>query len=397
MPVNLTLRNKILLLCGLIVVFEMCFVGALAGILHNAELELEQERKARSVIAALDQLAVLFQKASMGMIVEFELRDPVNSPGYYKNSGRYQQQILVSVADLRKLVSDRPEQVQGVDNLDGIIRHSMVKARNAFSLGSSNFLQTKMTLAGLSAEATDQSDRILDFYKTLQENGRQAQEGWRQQVKTALVGGLFLNLGLAIFLASALTRGIARRLSVINDNSVKLSVGQPLNPQLQGKDEIASVDKAFHVMAASLQEAQSRQRAIVENAMDVICSIDIQRKFSAINPACFDVLGYRQDELIGRRFIDVLAEEDRDKTMATLKQIAVDGSAVPLENQIIRKDGSRVHILWSIRWSNLDNTFFCVGHDITARHEVERLKQEFVAIVSHDLATLSLLFKQLLI
>jgi PAS domain S-box-containing protein len=387
----MTLRNKILLFCTLIVVFEMGFVGALAGMLRNAEREVEQERKARNVIADLDHVSVLVQKATLGFLTELDTA--YDSPSYYRNYTRYVDELALVVKNLRALVSESPEQVHAVDDFEHTARRATAKmeaVRRAYVkhlIANSDIPQTKLSLSELSADASDQSEKILDYYRSLQESGKKGQESSRQQVKIALVVGVVLNLMIAIFLASALTRGIARRLSVINDNSLRLTLGRALNPELQGSDEIASVDKAFHRMATSLREAQARERAVVENAMDIICSIDFQRKFSAINPACREVMGYTQEELMGRRFIDLIVPEDRDNSTATLKQIAVDGAEVPLENQITRKDGSPVHILWSIRWSDHDNTFFCVGHDITERHEIERMKQEFVAIVSHDLST----------
>ncbi len=391
MPTSFTLRNKILLFCTLIVVLEMCFVGALAGMLRNAEREVEQERKARNVIADLDHLSLLVQKTTVGFLTELD--PPFDATSWYNNFGIYVEKLAPLLDNLRGLVSESPEQLLAVDEFEHTARRAtdqMESVRRDYMhhrIDDSKVPQIRLSLAELSTDLANQSEKMLNHYKSLQESGRQGQESSRQQVKIALVVGVALNLAIALALAWALTRGIARRLSIINDNSLKLTLGQALNPEQQGSDEIASVDKAFHQMATSLREAQARERAVVENAMDIICSIDFQRKFSAINPACREVMGYTQEELMGRRFIDLIVPEDRDKSTATLKQIAFGGAVLSLENQITRKNGTPVHILWSIRWSDHDNAFFCVGHDITERHEIERMKQEFVAIVSHDLST----------
>jgi signal transduction histidine kinase len=40
-----------------------------------------------------------------------------------------------------------------------------------------------------------------------------------------------------------------------------------------------------------------------------------------------------------------------------------------------------------VHWSTIEKSFYCVASDITARREVERLKQEFISMMSHDLRT----------
>jgi signal transduction histidine kinase len=42
---------------------------------------------------------------------------------------------------------------------------------------------------------------------------------------------------------------------------------------------------------------------------------------------------------------------------------------------------------WSAIWSQRQESIFCVAHDITERKHVERLKQDFIAMLSHDLRT----------
>jgi len=64
------------------------------------------------------------------------------------------------------------------------------------------------------------------------------------------------------------------------------------------------------------------------------------------------------------------------------------------ECRILRKDGSTIDLLWSAIWSKIEKCLFCVAHDITQRKEIERLKQDFFAMISHDLRTplMSVLF-----
>ena len=62
-------------------------------------------------------------------------------------------------------------------------------------------------------------------------------------------------------------------------------------------------------------------------------------------------------------------------------------SETKIESRIKQKDWQYVDVLWSLHWVESEESFFCVGHDITERKEMERMKQQFMAMVSHDLRT----------
>ena len=51
----------------------------------------------------------------------------------------------------------------------------------------------------------------------------------------------------------------------------------------------------------------------------------------------------------------------------------------------MRKDGRQIDLLWSVTWSVADSSVSCVTHDITETKRAERVQQELVQMVSHDL------------
>src|SRR5262249_33120962 len=104
-----------------------------------------------------------------------------------------------------------------------------------------------------------------------------------------------------------------------------------------------------------------------------------------VSPACAQVWGYSADELIGKRYLTLVLPEDAEATVAYTTEAKTKPTTLPLENRIKRKNGEVAYMLWSIVWSEAEKTFFCVVHDTTERQEIERLKQEFVSMVSHEL------------
>jgi len=138
-------------------------------------------------------------------------------------------------------------------------------------------------------------------------------------------------------------------------------------------------------MAQALTEAVRKERAVIEKTRDVICSIDADGKFMAVNQAVRESWLYEPDFLIGRRVADVLVDEDRTEAGKAFSSAMTAESAAAIEVRVKKSDGGELEVLWSMTWSQAEQTLFCVVLDNSQRKEVERLKQTFVNMVAHDL------------
>jgi PAS domain S-box-containing protein len=131
----------------------------------------------------------------------------------------------------------------------------------------------------------------------------------------------------------------------------------------------------------------------------VICAVDADGRFVSINPACQQMWGYSQEELIGRRYIELVVPEDVARTDEAAAKIMAGEKAADFENRYQHKNGSDVHVMWSASWSENQQLIFAVARDITQRHLAEeKLKrfadelqrsnselQDFASVASHDL------------
>ncbi len=222
--------------------------------------------------------------------------------------------------------------------------------------------------------------------KKLAETDAVEQARLRELSKQLMILFALVNTIIAIAAALYLTKTIAQRLSILNDNSFRLAADMPLNPQLSGTDEIATVDKTFHNMAQSMKEAAKKERAIIDNARDFICSIDSGGRFSAVNPASQAVLGRAPESLLGTHFADYVAD-GRESVLQILSDLKTQGDTSPVELKMKKADGTIVQVLLSAHFSKEEDATFCVIHDITERRKAEMLKQEVMAMVTHDLRT----------
>jgi PAS domain S-box-containing protein len=206
-------------------------------------------------------------------------------------------------------------------------------------------------------------------------------------LQSSLLAIVACNIILAIALAAYFYRTTAQRLAVLMDNTERLSRNAELNEPLKQNDELGHLDNTFHTMADALRQAARREQAVISNAVDVICSLSNDLKFLNVNPASQQLFGYSPEDLLGRRLTDIVQKADQEATLTAIKETATGSQTATLENRIIHQDGALKDVLWSIYWSKAEQLYFCVAHDVTDRKELERLKREFFAMISHDLRT----------
>lgn len=164
-----------------------------------------------------------------------------------------------------------------------------------------------------------------------------------------------------------------------------LNLDDPIVKQLNGKDEIALLDYLFRRQFAELIKAREKERAIVEYSDEIVCSLDPSGIFTSVNPAPTRLSGYTAQELLGRPLINFILSEDREKINRTLAEARSLKQERSIEIHLRQKDGSIMDLFWSFEWSETAEVFFCVAHDISARKNIERMKQEFVSLISHDM------------
>ena len=143
----------------------------------------------------------------------------------------------------------------------------------------------------------------------------------------------------------------------------------------------------------ALLENEERIRAIVDNVVDGIITIDDSGIIISINHAAERIFGYSEGELIGQN-VSLLAAEPHgsahDRYLAnylTTGEAKIIGQMRELEGR--RKYGRRFPLELAVSELKLDDEQLFVGvvRDITARKGMDRMKQEFVSTVSHELRT----------
>lgn len=127
----------------------------------------------------------------------------------------------------------------------------------------------------------------------------------------------------------------------------------------------------------ALAESEARYRLLVETIIDVISIVDKEGIRTFITPSCYDLLGYRPDELLGTYALDLIHPEDHPPILALIEQALTEAqSAVTLTYRLRHKAG---HYLWveaTARFRNEPNNsksgeMIGVMRDVTERKRAE--------------------------
>jgi PAS domain S-box-containing protein len=140
-----------------------------------------------------------------------------------------------------------------------------------------------------------------------------------------------------------------------------------------------------------LRASETRYRAVIEQATENICLVDVETKrIVESNSAFRAALGYTEEELRGMTLYDVVAH-DPESIDRNVRRTLQEGRSSIGQREYRHKDGSllEVEASGSIIFRNGRETMCVVAHDVTERARAQRLLEERVATLSRIAANLA--------
>ncbi len=140
-------------------------------------------------------------------------------------------------------------------------------------------------------------------------------------------------------------------------------------------------------MEAELVAATEELARIYEQLPDTYYRIDMNNVLTMVSPACHSLLGYTQQEMVGRPLSGFYRDEEQLRQ--NVKKIASGkGAAVQTEGELLHKNGASVWIMAnsSIRYDADGKPMWCdgVARDITTR---KRMEEQLTALARTDSLT----------
>jgi PAS domain S-box-containing protein len=137
-----------------------------------------------------------------------------------------------------------------------------------------------------------------------------------------------------------------------------------------------------------LKQAEEQLERIYNLSLDMICVADFNGYFTKVNPAFEQVLGYTQQELLSKPFIDLVHPEDRKSTQDMINQKLSKGyEAIDFQNRYRCKNSEYKWFSWTARSIPEEGIIIAVARDITEYKKLEKFKEQIISTTTHELRT----------
>src|SRR5687768_16593383 len=98
---------------------------------------------------------------------------------------------------------------------------------------------------------------------------------------------------------------------------------------------------------------------IVSFSIDIICTVDADRRFTFLSDAACKLWGYKPEELVGKKYINFVIPADRDRTLEADAAVRKGKVMTNFRNHYLCKNGKEVMIIWSAKWDPKDQIMYC--------------------------------------
>lgn len=129
----------------------------------------------------------------------------------------------------------------------------------------------------------------------------------------------------------------------------------------------------------ALKNSEEKYRLLIEGQSDIVVKINPKGQFLFVSPSYCEMFGKKENELLGKRFLPLVHQDDREHTKNEMKKLYKSPYTCYLEQRAKTKDGWK----W-LAWANksiLDKKgkvieIIGVGRDITEKKVAEKLRIE---------------------
>ncbi len=376
------LAQKGLLLVSLPIIWGVGCILWLSLTVQNVEREVDEQIAAG---ALLNQFLALHKFVSESELLCYQLSsdyagNKVESPAVKKSLttqlDRSINDLGIASQNLRhnfQLDNTSASSVDAECNISNKLIELLKDAKRASEFSDSELVASKLDtidreVHSLAEESRSTLDTLIDAKHARLLAGHAAQERSSNLVKVSLGASVVSEFIVCLTVAWLFAVSIIKRVDILTDNAKRFGQSEDLLPLLSGDDEIAQFDQLFHTVANGIQEARRKEIALLEKSADVIFSIDGAGVVQRINNACWLLWQRSSLDVLGKHFIDLVLQDDKE----SVKKALDEKGTVAIDTHIDSRIGPLACKI-SFSWSDIEQMYFCIAHDITARKLVEEV------------------------
>lgn len=259
-------------------------------------------------------------------------------------------------------------------------------------------VQVRLSLKHIHSEIAHMSYRMDAISK----------EGLQNNVKAIILTALVLlviGFGLSFWVARRMVRPIRQLLqfiSIIGRGKYDFEIST------KRKDEIGDLLDAFGQMGKDLQRttvSKEYVESIINNMTDSLTVVNPSGVISGVNQAACDLLGYGEDELVGKPFEFLFPDSMNNKSSSLLDRLKREHAITGMDILLETAQGKQIPVSFSgsvmIEKSGEVTGIVCVAQDITERlavqkqleeakeaaESVSQAKTQFLTSMSHEIRT----------
>jgi len=267
MRLNLNLTQKGIILVSVPLIFELAFVGLLAGLWWQSEDARDRMAQSRAILADIHELPRCLYEAVTYLMQWRMTRNPV----LIGRSDETVKQVKTIFADMDRLAKNNERQQEHVRKLKAYgdtclylvdqykLSIGAEQGGSAIKSPTDFYFQSLRAFQPLVRESKAFEEEETAILKRDPEADLKA----RALLQVVFIAGLVANIGITVVLSFFFSQGIVKRLAVVSDNSMRLASRAPLREPMPGRDEVANLDKVLHAVADALTKAEQSKQEFV--------------------------------------------------------------------------------------------------------------------------------------
>jgi signal transduction histidine kinase len=359
--------------------------------LEQAAQQAEKaERRSKEILVRITE----FQKSNYDMVQSTVLFTSFAREQYRQTALAKQVELAWRLKTLEAALKEQPEQADNMKKLSQATNEYMTRFRQILiMLGEGNTRYAAVLARDLRDcilvdrnNIAQINEKIIRLEQERLSNSPDSSIRLRDDQRRLIFVGIALNFLAGLIASFFFFKDIASRIAKIYADTRSYAAQKPMQPVLEGNDEISQLDRSLHEMANQLTSSQERETAMLANAGDVIFTLTSGLTMSAAGGASQLLWGSSPQDLLGTRFIALIDSQDETRVRDLLHDLEPDQRTSFFAVLNVR-DHSRVEFQINASRSRDGQSIYCVARDVSEARRIERAKQEFVNMLSHDLRT----------